>query len=41
MQSNPSVKSNTRSLPMPTRYPVLKSITKDGSPSFSTLPTTR
>ena len=41
MQSNPSVKSNTRSLPMPTRYPVLKSISKDGSPSFTLTTTTR
>ena len=41
MQSNQSVKSNTRSLPMPTRYPVLKSITKDGSPSFALATTTR
>ena len=41
MQSNQSVKSNTRSLPMPTRYPVLHSTRKDGSPLFTLTTTTR
>ena len=40
MQSNPS-KSNNRSKPPVTHYPILQSISKDGYPTFSTLPTTR
>jgi hypothetical protein len=39
MQSNPSVKPTRSPKPMP--YPVLKSISKDGSLSFSTLPSNR
>jgi hypothetical protein len=42
MQSNPSVKSNTRSPKPPmSQYPILQSISKDGYPTFSSLPTTR
>ena len=39
-KSNPANNSK-RSLPMPCKYPILHSISKDGHPMFSTLPTTR
>ena len=39
MQCSKSSKSNRSIKPMP--YPILAAIHKDGSPSFSTLPTTR
>lgn len=40
MQCNPSVKSTNRS-PKPMNYPVLKSISNDGTLTFSSTPTTR